>query len=371
MKKWSLILVLTVAALFLMAQAVMADSTFGGGPYTHGDFANNSKGCADCHVTHAATAQKLLKFGTNQTTFCLGCHGQDAMASPFDVRNGKIMKTANWDATNGNVVNTAYWADNSWINPSLAGGFNKSYNFGDTDTYDAVTSIHNVRGSQGAFGPIAGVTSYEYVDDAVYNTIPGGTGTLDFECGSCHDPHAGGAYTDNSGSKNPRLLKEKLFAKTGLMVQMTINDATNVPTGYTAGFNTWCGGCHDIFDTSATTRAGYNLEGGRTKYMHQFNKKVYDTVYGGSTNPYTVAWLALETDAGDKEISCITCHRAHGSSAEALPVSFTRYASYKTYDGNNSTTTTGEGSALLRLKQRDVCFKCHAEAKYNYVGYTP
>lgn len=364
MKKWGLILALTAAAMLLLAPSALALDP----PYTHGDFAANSKGCADCHVTHAATAQKLLKFGTNQTTFCLACHGQQAIGSPFDVRNGKIMKTANWDSTSGNVIDTSLWNDSAWVSPSLAGGFANSYDFGDSNTYKAVTSIHNVRGSQSAFGTISNVTTYEYVYG---NTIPGGSGSLDFECGSCHDPHAGGAYTNDQADKNPRLLKEKLFNKTGLRVKMHIDPATNVPTQYTSGFNGWCGGCHDIFNTESTSRAGYVLEGGRTKYMHQFNRKVYDTVYGGDTNPYTVEWLALEVDGTDKEISCITCHRAHGSSAQALPTNFSRYAAYKAYDGTATTTTTGSGSALLRLKQRDVCYKCHAEAKYNYYGYTP
>lgn len=366
MKKWFIIATITIVAMLLMAPGALALT----GPYTHGDFATNSKGCADCHVTHAASAQKLLKTGATQTAFCLSCHSNAAIASPFDVYRGKILNSGKFNATTGTVTDTTYWNDSAWTSPSLAGGFRYSYDFDVDDgviTFsNSVTSIHNVRGSAAEFGNLTDITAYDYVYG---DTIPGGTKNIDFECGSCHDPHAGGAYADDNGVTNPRLLKKVLPADgTNRIVKMQINQTNNVPTNYTSGFNGWCGGCHDIFNTASTTRAGYTLEGGRTKYMHQFNKVVNDTVYGGSTNPYNIKKLALETEGG-KKISCITCHRAHGTSAAALPATWNRYDTYRDYDGSSgivgSVLNSGKGSALLRLKNRDVCYKCHAEAKYN------
>lgn len=371
MKKITIILAVVLMGVFLVAFPAMAMKS----PYTHGDFASNSKGCGDCHVTHSAGAAKLLNTtSTYQTTFCLGCHGK---MSPFDVRIGQIITDAadgggaissRWDwsgvSDTGTSANTSY---------SLSGGFQYA---GDFDVIEGdgsamqVTSVHNVQGLSDT-ASIAGVTEGNWIGD----TIPGGTNSITFECGSCHDPHAGGAYSDDQSDKNPRLLKEDILGRSDMRVKMKFDQATNTVTRYTYGFNTWCGACHDVFDTSigglesGGWRSGYDKTTiARDKFMHKFGVHVDPSQYAGTTDPYTVKYLALEAQkpdgSADTTISCITCHRAHGSSADVSGLEWTRYASYK--DGSGATTTTGSGSALLRLPDRDVCYECHDIANKNH-----
>jgi len=380
MKKLALITVLAACGLFLMASMAFALVD----PYVHGDFATNSKGCADCHVTHAAVAQKLLNAGNGtQTSFCIACHGNGATGSPFDVFNGLILEDASFNAATGNVPAPGDW-DTAAASASYAGGFNFAYNFGDTANpadgtvaFDTVTSMHNVRGSATNFGNLANITSYQYDDGDI---IPGSNNIeMDFECGSCHDPHAGGTYNDDQADKNPRLLKEVLPASGDTRrVQMVINQSENMVTRYTSGFNDWCGGCHDIFNTTeaGSGRTGYDKTNGRYAYMHKFGVTVDATKWATDatvTTPYKVEWMPLENSGVPYDISCITCHRAHGSSAEAQPASWDRYDQYKGYDGTAQTISgttvannAGSGSALLRLKQRDVCYYCHGAAEFNH-----
>lgn len=389
MKKLAIIIALGAVTLLLLASSTFAMKA----PYTHGDFGGNSKGCGDCHVTHSAQVAKLLMStnGSTQTQFCMGCHGR---LSPFDVKNGAVLKNSE---DQGGAVALAdgrfKWLtdglNSTNSNASLAGGFAMAGNFTVAGAaYTSllpVTSVHNVRGINVAVGTIGdNVTTYEYVYG---NTIPGGSKSLDFECGSCHDPHAGGEYVNNDINKNPRLLKATILGITPARVQMEIDQTTNLPTKYTKGINTWCGTCHDIFDTSgygataspataSTTRTGYNLLGGRSRYMHLFGIDVDPTKFAGEDvagpTPFEIRALALSDNASDvqKQITCLTCHRAHGSSAAATN-KWTRYAAYNNYTGSG-TNNMGQGSALLRLPNRDVCYYCHGAAKYNHdVTHTP
>jgi len=373
MKKLGIILALAMVGLLVMASAAFALVA----PFTHGDFASNSKGCADCHVTHAAVGQKLLNDGNGtQTSFCLACHGNAALGSPMDVYNGKVLKDVNFDAAGRNVPVPGDWSAAGEYNPSLAGGFKESFDFGDSAAFEGVTSIHNVKGSPAEFGNTGDITNYDYV---VANTIPGSTNLkIDFECGSCHDPHAGGAYLPDSATKNPRLLKEVLPKDaTVRRVKMVIDQDANLPTRYTDGFNGWCGGCHDIFDTTKAgdNRTGYDKTNGRHAYMHKFGGVVDASKYKGGSSPYVVDKMPLEGIVANGKISCITCHRAHGSSAQAQPMNWDRYGEYKGYDNvtpegdvNVIGDNAGKGSALLRLKQRDVCWNCHGAAEFNHDG---
>ena len=390
MKKLAIIAALCAVTMLMVASSAFAMSK----PYTHGDFGTDSKGCGDCHVTHSADAAKLLMgrdAGTStQTAFCLGCHGY---LSPFNVKAGVILHQNYENNTLAIDAGRFPWYQSSWAvnntnsNISMAGGFASAGDFKATVTDHAyptlktVTSVHNVRGIEAAVGTISNVTTYEYVysETASANTIPGGSKNLDFECGSCHDPHAGGQYDDNQSDKNARLLKERLFDSGVLRVGMKIDQATNMITEYTSGMNNWCGGCHNVFNTGALgndgglaatdRRTDYYKVGGRDKYMHLFGIEVHDTSkYGGSYSPFETSLLPLskkEDGSGNLlNITCMTCHRAHGSSA-TTSTSWKRYAAYGAYSGTG-TTTSGTGSALLRLPNRDVCYGCHAEAKFNH-----
>ena len=97
MKKVIITLVLTV--VYVLAFAGIAFAANFPAPFTktHYGFSASTEGCAGCHVTHTATAAKLLRTGNTQTGFCYMCHGPNSAGSPYDVEQGLI---TGFDAVN-------------------------------------------------------------------------------------------------------------------------------------------------------------------------------------------------------------------------------------------------------------------------------
>lgn len=348
-KKLAFIIVLAVVFVLLLA-----GSSFAATGWVHGNYGATTDACAGCHVAHAATLPKLLKSGETQAHFCFLCHGTGGTGAPYDAQFGQIMM--------GTPIT------------STAGGFEKT---GGSDG-DAITSRHKVWG----YASNAAVLNVE--DTASRTDIPGGTNTITtgLVCGSCHDPHAGGAltlaeadvitgYQAMTGGINPRLLRKSLFGTGGLDVLFTVNDLGNWqgdPTndvmvvyevkGYISGSNGWCGGCHDKFNKDEGSGSDKT---GDTMYRHAMGVQANLTELAG--REYTdlkVAGTPTEgTTPGDGTVACLTCHRAHATTVEAAG-----WASSWSTDGG-----TGLGSALLRMDNRGVCWSCHDAASANLPGW--
>ncbi|TDA67752.1 MAG: hypothetical protein D9V47_09555 [Clostridia bacterium] len=322
MGKIKLLLVVALAAVFVLALAAPAMAT------THGNYSTTTDACAGCHVAHAAQAPKLLKVGPTQTEFCYLCHGQGTTAAPYDIQYG----LTSGDPTNVN---------------STAGGFEKLGGSGGA----TVTSRHTVWGYDADANGAAGSWSGEATKTL---TVPGGTQNLTgngLVCGSCHNPHAGG-----TGAPNPRLLRTTILGSSNLTVEFTL-EPTGVTDGYqvteyVSGSTAWCGACHDKFDKP--DNSGHELTEGDTMYRHAMDMAA--TLPGGADG--TIAsGTPLETHSTDPDkVACLTCHRAHGTTATV-----SGYALSWPRDNGGTGTT----SALLRMQNRGVCYNCHGAAEYN------
>lgn len=254
----------------------------------HGPYSINTDACAGCHVTHTAAVAKLLRGDSTvntQAKFCFICHGAGGPGAPYDVENGQAKDSA----------------ANAMVD-SPAGGFDKT----------KFTSIHNVS---------EGVTA-----------IPGGTNSITggLVCGSCHNPH---------GSSNSRLLKEKIFGTTVTGVKLTVTN--NINTAYVSGFNTFCGACHDKFNVGVGSGHIIDAEG-----MYRHAMGVAATLPSGGD--FRGGDLMTGTPLESGKVSCMSCHRAHGTKAVM-----------------NGTYTMGKSSYLLRIDNRGVCYNCHGAAQYN------
>jgi len=359
MKK-SILLVL-LAVLVMLATAMTANAAVE--PYYHGDFASDTTGCAKCHVTHAGSAAALLIYGSNQTQFCLYCHN-DPLKSPYNAQDGKITSATGFIA-------------------SVSGGFTKSFNF-DNANYNETDGA--IAGNYVANSSVHGVETYDNGDWTTGTQIPGGADASNlvgnFRCGSCHDPHAGGAYTPGNGTIMPRLLKTELPAAT---VAVADHDdwtftavanswdggvgnnqfKTRVTTGYGDNAGVWCAGCHDLFNQTAHN-AGQNAvndaSGVVNRYMHRMNFTMDNDATGvQAVVNKTVYKVALSVN---NKLTCVTCHRAHGTSTTVTnSPSWNRAATYKNSAGGTSSTSTS--TVLLREKNRNVCFDCHGAAANN------
>ncbi|MDO8586737.1 MAG: cytochrome c3 family protein [Armatimonadota bacterium] len=146
-------------------------------------------------------------------------------------------------------------------------------------------------------------------------TPPGGSAASDLNCTSCHDPH---------GNEYYRNLKD--MGSGGITYATTSNDASKdvfeakpYPAQQPA----------DAYDASNIT---YNLPGAAEHHYEAFCVSCHTAIHSGgpvggnwlshptvgysrSWTPGTVSKLKTlgETDAGAGQVSCVTCHKAHGS----------------------------------------------------------
>ena len=209
LKRFSLVLVLSLAMLLAFAGAAYANF----GP--HGGYANDTDGCAACHRAHTSFSTvgftdrlgtpfpSALLVGSAQTMteFCDACHGDLAPGASTNVASGVFDagpsgSTTNTVSSTGNVkldgtldgttVSTSYQTASIFNAPLNGGGFNRmpdpyAWESNAAVTYKATTSAHKMDVN----GPLWGAG--QAVPDMPKLT-----------CTDCHDPH---------GSSNYRLLK--------------------------------------------------------------------------------------------------------------------------------------------------------------------
>lgn len=364
-------ILLTVAMMFLLVTGAEAATK------VHTGFSTDSSGCAACHITHAANAKKLLLTGNNQTEFCYACHGTAKPGSPYDVLNGAVLDgTAKFDYTANPI---AAWDTLDTIRPSFSGGFAKTFDFqthGDILLDPLEVGGAMFLGSSSAHSVEAITVGGQSAWNST-NKIPGGTvavvGDL-FTCSSCHDPHGYDAEdTDGAGAitANARLLRHKLPKYTATPASGNVNltvdisgangdDGTLRVTGYPdATINRWCAGCHDLLDVGKNAGVDKDTD---TRFRHAMGLAL-PTTAGVNTSMANGTPLAT----GDKLV-CTSCHRAHGTGATMTTVA--NNWTGQDYQNLANANVAKSGSALLRLKNRDVCYNCHKEASQN-INSTP
>ena len=402
-----------LTTVFLFALSGVAYANFG----IHGGYSLDTDACAGCHRAHTSISELrwsnqydptitnsalLVSSADTMTEFCNTCHGTDAPGASTNVVDGVFDSgpSAPYDDLLGSPVPTLYQTNSSFGATLNAGGF--SY----LGALEPVTSAHSMdaTGTMWGFG-----ASAEDSDSQLVN----------FTCTSCHDVH---------GSTNYRLLRDTLNGQT---VGGYLPDGTPQPwvisaeQGYPAGgwlkheqgaaqmalyrpnytspeyayqlplagefrsISGWCAGCHQQYDDrEGLYDYGAAEGGGALGAVNRHRHPVNITLAGGSptaaatdrTLPEEVRLdpgLPLERDSGSTLprgewdyqdfIGCLTCHRAHGTSA-----TMTGWAE-ATMEFNETTqlwgsqlATPGVGgveptlsSALLRHDNRGVCQRCH------------
>jgi hypothetical protein len=318
--------------------------------------------CNGCHTMHnsqdgilvdadSPMGNPYLLVDATPSDVCLGCHADHLGAVFFDdVLNPAPLKGA------GNFI--FLLEDN--LNDGHGGG---------SDPISGDAAGHNVN------APGHGLAA-----DGTLATSPGGNfpaGVLG--CTSCHDPHGTDAFRMLYGAgrlvqefytfTNPSPEAEGLSLFFG-------EEANDSHTAYQGGMSAWCGNCHGDFHNEAggalihpsgstlggTIAAKYNLYNGTT-----------DQTGGTSVDAYLAAvpfedaantTSSTEGPTAASQVSCITCHRAHATSAPDA----TRWDMNVTFlheDGVES------GSYLIPdpygdLNQRSLCNKCHNKDEFDH-----
>jgi predicted CXXCH cytochrome family protein len=419
--------VLIAACAFLLAATGAAYANFG----PHGAYVQDTDACAGCHRAHTSfstlgwtgkdnvprASALLISNAANMTDFCYACHGDGAPGAATNVQSGVF--------DSGPAGSTGTATNSTFNAPLNGGGFEK---VGGTAT---VMSAHDMKGSK--VGP---AVRWGYIDPASgsSNLSPMAT----FGCTDCHDPHGSSNYRllkDSvngvtvggylaSDTPNPWVLSNEQGFPTGGFKKGAagVADAVNYKPNYTSpqyaknsgkAMSAWCSACHTAYATAKdATGHGYDYGqyeatpvtigsalptagiGPQVRYRHlvdiplstgqgsgrALNVEVLDDPglplemgvgahKAGSTPTSTVSWDARGN------ISCLTCHYAHGSAAQMsgwavaeLTTTTVGAAPKQSTVGNpllpaNQNNQLGVNpnfsQALLRYDNRGVCERCH------------
>lgn len=414
-----------VVLMTMLSVASVAMANFG--PHAPGGTIDNST-CAMCHRTHtsfsslswidlAGGERNALLVGAAPTTteFCLVCHGDGPPGASTNVISGIYEGPS------------AYETSSTTGAPLASGGFGTTpdpYAWQSSGTLSLlpVTSRHDLD-----VGPLplwsAGTTL---------------AATPEMTCLSCHDPHPTSNYRMLRGTINSSVVggyngafesspNAFVFStETGFPVPGV--DATNPAGGFLKGpagaeqvaayrpnytgnpqllnitsteasksISVWCSSCHTGYrqtSAAATVTANFGIYeanpvtgvqvGATPRHFHPTDVTL-ENGYGPTRSlPATVGndpyWVPLETAQGGSGdywknyMGCLTCHRAHGSSAVmtgwAASHLETNTAGYwaPVQDGVPGVApakeTTGGSpavgsSGLLRTNNRGVCERCH------------
>jgi hypothetical protein len=193
-------------------------------------------------------------------------------------------------------------------------------------------------GHSGASNPISGDAAGHNINapskgvgaDGTLLTAPGGAFPASaLGCSSCHDPH---------GNTNFRLLygagsvQDNLFTFTnaapvadGIDVKNT-DETNDNHTAYKSGMSAWCGNCHGDFHNNNTKMVHPSGEalGGTVATAYNLYNGTEDQTGGAAATAYlaavpfedaTMTVSSTEGPSAGSTVMCLTCHRAHASSA--------------------------------------------------------
>lgn len=359
---WSAISLAVAVGLSTAPAVAYADAM----PSGHEPFAENSSICVLCHRTHTATNLNLLRADAG---LCLSCHKNGAGADT-DVAGGKYVVSSDSRPVPPN--SPRHGSPMGQVNGNLlGGGFAQLDTDGDGSTETQAypgTSQHKV-----------GTTIVPFGSDSGASAI--------LECDSCHTIHK----TDFTGQY--RYLRAQVGDKTGLQVtwngpwegpnqqQPRTPDGpyrayteTGFGTGltydplsdslggepveytrnYRTGLSAWCTGCHSVYGTKVGPYDIDNGEGSMERHKHVVDVTLTNT--GRLTDAPDTNLPLSDPDGiphdGDEMINCLTCHKAHGTTADASQMATAQAASRGVLPLINT-------SMLLRLDNRGVCIDCH------------
>lgn len=307
------------------------------GASVHGPFSSTTDKCSSCHRMHDSQGAKLIS-QTTLTGLCLSCHAKGQSADT-DVLDGIYLDAQNaghgWGVANGTL---------------LGGGFDY------VGQSQPVTGRHTI-----------GLAAVPYGSET------GQVFTLG--CVDCHTPHQGpnyrllrqrpGAATSNIAvtwngpwtdtSQTTRGGDYAAYTETDFSSSVLgESDPVEYTRNYQSGLSAWCSGCHNVYVEPASSYDIGDGFGGTVKRRHKVDITLTNTepLTGTPATDLPLNDLTGNGRTNDDTMSCVTCHRAHGTDSDTTAVGAYQAASR----GFLPPMTT---SMLLRRGNRGVCIDCH------------
>jgi hypothetical protein len=311
--------------------------------------------CSACHVTHGERPEVgdgLLRAG-NATDTCLRCH---------ESRHG----------------NTWGPGDDPLAPGDLYGGGQFVFLLED--------NLNDTPG--GAAEPIAGHAAGHSIisldkgtsADPVHAVAPGGTyPSSAMHCTSCHDPHGkGGHFRLLYGSDHP----ESRAGGHVFSYTYPAPDAEGIPlhgpaesdshhSAYRSGMSDWCANCHGHYHDDSSP--GGAFEHPVDELLPPQIAEHYNRYDGTGQPPASEPYLALvpfedpavgigytgTASSGSSRITCVTCHRAHASSAPRAGRWDFNVESWAAEGVESGSFPIPNPYPAAGSAQEDLCHKCH------------
>jgi hypothetical protein len=311
--------------------------------------------CAQCHIMHDAEAGLIAQDGTrplllaaSATDVCLLCHGPngvfglDPQRPPRELGGGNfvfLLENNLNDAADGQVFPVAGEAAGHSI-VSLSRGTNA---------------------------------------ESRWDRAPGGTfPSYALGCTSCHDPHGNASFRMLRGT-GPVPGGDATFLNPaptadGLDVgDPAASESAGRHTAYHAGVSAWCANCHGLYHQENSSSL---FEHPVDEVLDSGQRRRYNA-YNGDSDPlggsFATAYLpevplegpatsvtSTEGAGSTDRFHCLTCHRAHASSAPAAgrwDFSVYRLAQDGVVSGSYPLASPYPGA-----EQGQLCRKCHSQS---------
>jgi predicted CXXCH cytochrome family protein len=331
--------------------------------------------------------------GVAQCNGCHTMHNSEGGVAVYDGANGAASYLLN-DATGSDVCLNCHdhgygvqLGTDPLAPPPEKGGGNFVY----------LLSSNLNDGHAGASNPISGdraghnlnAPGHGLSTDATLSSAPGGSFPASLmSCTSCHDPH---------GTDEYRILytlgQQPQDGVPGMTYTAAAPEATAGPSlffgseglsnhnAYVSGMSEWCGNCHgDFHNTSYPTvmrhPSGAALGTSIASVYNLYNGT--DDMTGGDALtsylpevPFEDAAAATNSTAGPtgaSKVMCLSCHRAHASSAP--------YSGRWDFNVAMLQDDGVESGAYAipnpyNYGQRSLCNKCHAKDAYDHIPVEP
>jgi len=419
-KRIALAIVLAAAVFAVLPSVAFANFAI------HGNYVSDTDACAGCHRAHTSVSTitwqdsaagdnhsaLLVTSATEMWQFCYACHDATSQGADTNVQTGIY-------------EGTLYGASGSTLN---GGGFEEVDGAQSTSTHMYKGSSWGAYGGGYFGTGKTFAADYSDAGQGPDAFMNGTGNSIKMDCATCHDPHGSPNYRILKTSVNGNTVGEYVptadpedpdpdgfvssvepgwpvagFRLHTAYPAYTPNYTTAMyAKGYdmiggtdnvNKGMSGWCAGCHNTYLGPVETFSKTNGVGVITEYQslastynagspndlalrHKHPINVELSTYNGPDKASMIVTsqvLPLAHGIGEQGapvneasdwIECLTCHRAHGTSA-----SMSGYASHAgaatvidPVDGLPSNEFISQDpvpSSLLRYDNRGVCERCH------------